>query len=479
MKFCLCVCLLIVFQLSTTQGQNLIANGDFEQYKDCPSAFSQIELATGWFPYGSKSSPDYYHACASSPRVGVPRNDLAGIPSYQLPRSGDAYAGILTYDGYPREVKVGIEYIATELVMPMVAGQVYEVRFFVAAHVIDSSSASHASFSDAIGLTFVADTADLPFDECFHSLIPPSITNTGGVLSDTSGWMEVSGCYTATGSERYAIIGNFTPRDQITIIETDPSICCPFIYHLIEDVSVVAIDTIADEIIKCNDEPAELSVSLPSQEWSVQWDDGISENPRIFSETGQYTVTRSGAYCRLVDTVQVSAFESNRSYHIDTVACDDQAIVLNALPGKSVEWSDGSRTKTIAVNQSGLYSAQITVPNCGTSSFSANVTFEPCDCALNFPTVFSPNDDGVNDLFTAHKSCDIAVRTLSFLIFDRWGNLLTSLTASDDMPIWDGMADAKVLPTGVYVYLIEVETYSERLDKRRTFLHTGELMLVR
>lgn len=47
-------------------AQNLVPNGDFEDYTQCPDYVSQIDRAVGWFR-PTEGTSDYLHAC-----LGVP-----------------------------------------------------------------------------------------------------------------------------------------------------------------------------------------------------------------------------------------------------------------------------------------------------------------------------------------------------------------------------------------------------------------------
>jgi gliding motility-associated-like protein len=70
-----------------------------------------------------------------------------------------------------------------------------------------------------------------------------------------------------------------------------------------------------------------------------------------------------------------------------------------------------------------------------------------CDYALFFPSVFTPNGDGINDFFTP-QGYNILEYKLE--VFDRWGSLLFS---TNDMTIsWDGRFKGRKVPTGNYVY---------------------------
>lgn len=83
------------------------------------------------------------------------------------------------------------------------------------------------------------------------------------------------------------------------------------------------------------------------------------------------------------------------------------------------------------------------------------------------PTAFSPNADGVNDVFTLSGNDDLAeVRDLR--IFDRWGTLLSEGTE------WDGTRNGEPNASGLYVYTVTVI-----MDDGVGRQLTGSVMLVR
>lgn len=78
---------------------------------------------------------------------------------------------------------------------------------------------------------------------------------------------------------------------------------------------------------------------------------------------------------------------------------------------------------------------------------------------LYIPNSFSPNGDGINDIFSVYGN-DQVVGIRNLAIFDRWGN---ALYARSDLPIndpsagWDGTFRDDVMDPGVYIYVVEVE----------------------
>lgn len=76
-----------------------------------------------------------------------------------------------------------------------------------------------------------------------------------------------------------------------------------------------------------------------------------------------------------------------------------------------------------------------------------------------FPNVFSPDNDGINDVFTPFIGSGI--EQVNFMrVFDRWGTLVHSQEAfTPDGGIssgWNGQYRNKTVNTGVYVYLVEI-----------------------
>ena len=74
------------------------------------------------------------------------------------------------------------------------------------------------------------------------------------------------------------------------------------------------------------------------------------------------------------------------------------------------------------------------------------------------PNVFSPNDDGINDLFMIFGGKEIVEIPL-LAIFDRWGGQIyenTTLTPNDESRGWDGTYRGEPLNTGVYTYFAEI-----------------------
>ncbi|MBK9983450.1 MAG: gliding motility-associated C-terminal domain-containing protein [Saprospiraceae bacterium] len=82
------------------------------------------------------------------------------------------------------------------------------------------------------------------------------------------------------------------------------------------------------------------------------------------------------------------------------------------------------------------------------------------DRRVFIPTVFSPNHDGINDIFTIAADQRQITRIKKFEIYNRWGAIVHHAVdfLPDDLNFgWTGVDDNGIINHGVYVYLAEIE----------------------
>lgn len=98
-------------------------------------------------------------------------------------------------------------------------------------------------------------------------------------------------------------------------------------------------------------------------------------------------------------------------------------------------------------------------------------------CPVYVPNAFSPNNDGVNDRFQIFSNDESVALIQSYLIFDRWGELIyesRDFFPTDVSLFWDGAFRGRPVSVGVYTYLIEVE-YEDGVIE----LLKGDVLLLR
>lgn len=84
----------------------------------------------------------------------------------------------------------------------------------------------------------------------------------------------------------------------------------------------------------------------------------------------------------------------------------------------------------------------------GFKQLEATVTIKDCVCVLEVPNVFTPNDDGVNDLFQIATNCPFEGFELT--IINRWGQVVFHST--DSHVNWNGNENGNALASGVYFF---------------------------
>lgn len=83
---------------------------------------------------------------------------------------------------------------------------------------------------------------------------------------------------------------------------------------------------------------------------------------------------------------------------------------------------------------------------------------------LRMPNAFTPNNDGLNDIFRIPGGTTIELK--EFSVFDRLGNMVFS--TKDITKGWDGRYRKNPLTPGVYVYLIEGKDHNGTITEKGT-----------
>lgn len=203
-------------------AQNLVSNPSFEINSACPVNAADLSSLASWYTMiGHLGTPDYFNSCGSS-YVGVPSNSFGN----QVAFDGNAYVGLSTYT----YGATNYEYIQTYLTSPMIAGQSYNISFYV-------SCADNGRYSsNNIGATFTQDF--LYGNWSYDSInITPNI-NYSTPITDINGWTLISGTYIASGNEQFLTIGNFYNENLTQIVNINPIGSLGAAYYYIDQVSV-------------------------------------------------------------------------------------------------------------------------------------------------------------------------------------------------------------------------------------------------
>ncbi|MEM9822599.1 MAG: gliding motility-associated C-terminal domain-containing protein, partial [Bacteroidota bacterium] len=92
------------------------------------------------------------------------------------------------------------------------------------------------------------------------------------------------------------------------------------------------------------------------------------------------------------------------------------------------------------------------------------------------PNVFSPDNNGVNDIFYIHGGKDVA-QVMEFRIFDRWGEMIYTrelFSPNDPAYGWDGTLDGVALNPAVFIYYAKIKFIDGRVEE-----FSGDVTLIK
>jgi gliding motility-associated-like protein len=146
----------------------------------------------------------------------------------------------------------------------------------------------------------------------------------------------------------------------------------------------------------------------------------------------------------------------------DTLVKKGTEITLEASGGIKYIWSHTSQTNAIlkeTIDEPTYYEVVVVDKNQCDTMIRIYVDVE---IKIDIPEVFSPNNDGRNDVFKIAVEGDIKI--FDFRIFNRWGQEIYH--SIDPNPEWDGRYNGEFVPQGSYVYQFEYLYKLKRVVKR-------------
>ncbi len=183
------------------------------------------------------------------------------------------------------------------------------------------------------------------------------------------------------------------------------------------------------------------------------WSTGATTETIPASGNATYLVTVSNGSCATTDSIHVRTL-AGVNLGPDKNLCDYLSIPLTApnLDNAIYLWSTGDTTQVINVSEPGTYSVHVTFGQCVLSD-TVNVEGGFGSPALYIPNAFTPNGNGLNEIFYAYGT---DITTFRMRIFDRWGELIFEST--DINHGWDGFYKGRLVQNDVYVCVTDYTT---------------------
>ena len=348
------------------------------------------------------------------------------IDGYHKPRSGDACAGIAMISSHVKADTTDYwsEYLETKLSSPLEAGHIYYICYYVCltSHASDVYNIISVGNIGARLTIQMLDTIS-PGPMYFVTGSPDISTSPGLFITDTVNWTLVSGIYHAAGGEQWLTIGRFYTS------------------------------TIDFRFI-----------SAPKPDINV---------------TNSLTDFASICYM-LVD--DVCAIDMDNPEATDTILYTPQFPVSIGL-GKAIGqfqylWTTGDTSEQIEVSGPGSYVRQ-RWGDCGYYIDTFTITKVSVDYCISLPNAFTPNNDGLNDLFgPGDIYCHPDFSDYSFNIYNRWGQLVFQ-TVEPGIK-WDGKYNGVPQEIGVYYYTLQYSFANAPVGtSNSTFTYSQTPVLIR
>lgn len=505
------------FLSGNTQIMNLVLNGGFEEYIKCPTEQGNFDgYVEDWFTI--KPSPEYFNEC------GFTFRPLLNF----VPRTGNGFAGLRNFS---TENPGGREFISIALKRQLMPKEKVLVTFYFLQsdrnYIIDKHSllftSSKIPFESSPTTTFYLNY--LPqinwngglikeYDNYFK--VEGCYTATGGESFITIGnFSDQNEVQIERSNNMLNTVFSYTVYDDISIVPVanikpnDTTLCMldSFYFKDMYDIGFIPVyrgDTLSHGFLP--GQPGEYGIELhwgfdcgPLDTLKVTFMDcsscidpisevdlcvdAINFNPSDYIPAGLHVQDTFVAACpgkynypvyhphcaQAIDTLTIRVEDYLQCF--PEIKLDDQcrgtAVTLPALefleykfnPEVSSEWED-----------LGMFTYEVINGRCQDIIIESELEVLPCDdCAVYVPNAFTPNRDGINDVFSVYTECKIT--GFEALVYDRWGNLITE---SDQLQnIWDG----KGYENGVYVYSLRLRHRSS--DGEREKRLTGTITLIR
>ncbi len=228
---------LILLASGLLHAQNLVPNPSFETVLSAPCSWltapSQLPAAVANWTMPSNGSTDIFTNYVATTCYAHNFSTNGSASGQQAPHTGNAQSALVMYgSGCGSNYR---EYLQVQLTTALTPGQMYDLSFWVSMMDYCYLATGNFGMRFGIGSTFVS--------TCDNLALTPQFVSTP-IVTNKTGWVQISGTVTATAAWNQIIIGNFannagTPTQNVggTILNAR---------YFIDDISVAHVILAAD-----------------------------------------------------------------------------------------------------------------------------------------------------------------------------------------------------------------------------------------
>lgn len=467
-----CISLLLLFLYSNLiKGQELLTNGGFEEYYQCPPTDNAGDpyidgYLVDWHAskFGRMKHTDCY----------VGDNDFWWFASTDsmIPYSGKGYASSLSFSSIINFGNKHRAYFMAPLREPMLADSTYRVSYYIHCN-------RNYALIDHFGATFVRDTSDLFVEQDSNGLAFYTDDYVGyrdTFLGPDDIWHHIEGCYTAKGGERWIALGHFLPFDEVnwhpTYVGQIANSAAAF---LLDEVSVTLTTKEKEEdreLFACDGEVVQLPKPNNPNVRILNMD-GKPEDSITIDWPDSYTFTYNDACFGELGTITIDSETCYDQIEIEDVICEDEEISFaDYMSDENLYVLDmqGNEIASFKSSSSGIDYLTIYHRKYGEVG-QATIEAVECDnCEVHMPNVISLRNN-LNNFFKVYTACSFENYELA--VYDRWGNRF--FDSDDPQSIWE---PTESMSSGVYVYMLKYK-FRHPLDIYEEQLISGTVTLLK
>jgi hypothetical protein len=227
-------CLVLCISVLNSNGQNLVANGGFENvnFSSCEIADNFTQILVSWDSPNGMAGDVFFTNIAQDCYTFQPSSTYSGptgLKGTEMPSEGFVFAGIWVYTIEGLEQR---EYARGQLSSPLQIGATYRFKMKLSLGDFMESSVGE------LGVAFM-ETDQVQTNNHLILAEPQIIIDTQ--LNISEGWAEIDATFESDGAHEFFIIGNFKPDSETETIANASSSGEPGTYgayYFIDEVSL-------------------------------------------------------------------------------------------------------------------------------------------------------------------------------------------------------------------------------------------------
>ena len=304
---------------------------------------------------------------------------------------------------------------------------------------------------------------------CSSAKVSFVATVSGGGNSINYQWL-INGNKVGTNSQVFSD-SSFANHDAISCLVTANSTCASGSYTsniIVLNVSAILSPTFAGIGPFCQDTTAPMLPSTSTEGISGTWNPASISTAQVGSAT--YSFTPTGSQCASTSqiVIVVNPLPGLTMGPGITIVAGTSTLLNVTVTGNimTYQWtpSIGLSDPTIkdpvaSPTSTPVYTLEIADDNNCKSNGSIKITVTGGTSKISVPNAFSPNGDGINDIWVITGLSDYPGATVD--VFNRYGQLV--FHSENNTRGWDGTLNGKPLPVATYYYIIDPKNNEKKL----------------